>query len=132
MKISHVDRGTCRIIMEQLGETIRAFAESKGLVASIRSINFTDQTIACITEFRVADGSGKSPKQIDAENDFKMGGHRIPLDCLGKEFFQGNKLFKLVGMSRRSWKRPFICFDSQGREYRFSEQALRIAFKLND
>jgi len=122
-----MDKTTARTLSEALKTHLEAFEEEHDIKVTIGSGKFDSTTLTLKVELAELAESGEALTR--AANEFKYMAHRYGLapDDLGKEFRDGIRTYRIVGLKPRSTRYPVIAESlSDKKRYKFAAASVKL------
>jgi hypothetical protein len=120
VKITQIDRDTCRLMRPEIDAALRAVAEKFGMVYKPGSATFT----AGYVTFKAVVGADGAVASKDAEA-FKRNAGFYGLDAadLGRTFTYAGKSYKIVGCAPKSYRFPILA-ETGGKTFKLPADAV--------
>lgn len=119
-----MDKSTARNLSEALKNHLEAFEEENDIKVTIGSGKFDSTTLTLKVELAELAESGEALTR--AANEFKFMAHRYGLapEDLGREFKDGIRTYRIVGLKPRSTRYPIIA-ESDKKRYKFGAATIK-------
>jgi len=111
--------GIRSIINKKLSE----LSKETGIKFSIKNISYTDYQFSTKLEAIIED---KIEESFKDNFNLYAGMFGLKKEDRGKSFKQGDKTFTIVRIEPRKRKMPIICSASDGKEYKFSPEVVKL------
>lgn len=129
-KISSIDRTFLRIFREEAEKTLEALGTKYGISISLGNASFTANNASFKLQLATTGTDGvANTKEI---TNFKLyaAGFGLQETDLNREFIDGGKKYKIVGLLPRSYKNPIVVERADGKQFKFPADRLVAILKL--
>ena len=126
MKISTIDRSTCRSLSEEIEKALQPLAEKYGLKITRGNASYGDSNLTLKVNVATVAADGTAVTK-EAES-FKMNAERFGLhaDDLGRTFDCRGRQVRLIGAKPRSPKYPLLVEEvDSGKVFKFTAEGVR-------
>lgn len=129
MKITSIDRSSCRLLSQEAVAALSAVAEKYGLTVKYNGGNFSPNNAVLKLEFDTVGTDGVANSRL--ADAFTHNAKYIGLNPtdLGRTFKSNGYTFTVSGFNPRARKSPVLATRSDGKVYRFEADIVALKLK---